>query len=111
MAKYIHQLKNWPQFTWNNEAILPLLSNNRHKQGRLEKEMKLFLKWLTTNQTIDAVIKSAIAHFWFVTIHPFDAGNGRIAKAIADRQLTRSDEDNQQFYSMSAHIRLDRTND
>lgn len=248
MAKYIHQLKNWPQFTWDNEAILPLLSGNRHKQGRLkgylealgfilrsettlqtltldilksteiegeilnpaqvrssiarklgmkiaglipsdrnvdgvvemmldatqnyhkpltkdrlfgwhsalfpsgrsgmykitvgnyrdndkgpmqvvsgalgkervhfeapdadrlEKEMKLFLKWLNTNQAIDAVIKSAIAHFWFVTIHPFDDGNGRIARVIADMLLTRSDEDNQRFYSMSAQIRLDRKN-
>lgn len=248
MAKYIHQLKNWPQFTWDNEAILPLLSGNRHKQGRLkgymealgfilrsettlqtltldilksteiegeilnpaqvrssiarklgmeiaglipsdrnvdgvvemmldatqnyhkpltkdrlfgwhsalfpsgrsgmfkitvgnyrdndkgpmqvvsgamgkervhfeapdadrlEKEMKLFLKWLNTNHATDAVIKSAIAHFWFVTIHPFDDGNGRIARAIADMLLTRSDEDNQRFYSMSAQIRLDRKN-
>jgi Fic family protein len=75
---------------------------------RLEKEMKLFLKWLNAKNSVDAVIKSAIAHFWFVTIHPFDDGNGRIARAIADMQLTKSDEDNQRFYSMSAQIRLDR---
>lgn len=75
---------------------------------RLEKEMKLFLKWLNKNDGLDAVIKSAIAHFWFVTIHPFDDGNGRIARAIADMHLTKADGDQQRFYSMSAQIRLDR---
>ncbi len=76
--------------------------------ARLEKEMKLFLKWFNTHNSIDAVIKSAIAHLWFVTIHPFDDGNGRIARAIADMQLTKADGDHQRFYSMSAQIRLER---
>ncbi len=76
--------------------------------GRLEKEMKLFLKWLNTNHSTDAVLKSAIAHFWFVTIHPFDDGNGRIARAIADMQLAMADGDHQRFYSMSAQIRIER---
>jgi len=245
-AKYIHQLSKWPQFSWNHEVILPLLSNVRHKQGRmkgymevlgfalrneatlntltldvlksteiegeilnpdqvrssiarrlgldvaglitsdrnvdgvvemmmdatqnynkeltidrlfdwhaalfptgrngmhkivvgnwrdnekgpmqvvsgamgkekihyeapeskrLKKEMKLFLKWFNSNNNIDAVIKSAISHFWFVTIHPFDDGNGRIARAIADMQLAKADKDKQRFYSMSAQIRLER---
>lgn len=75
---------------------------------RLEKEMKLFLKWLNKKDDLDAVIKSAMAHFWFVTIHPFDDGNGRIARAIADMYLTKADGDQQRFYSMSAQIRLDR---
>jgi Fic family protein len=76
--------------------------------NRLEKDMTLFLKWFNTNKTIDAVLKSAIAHFWFVTIHPFDDGNGRIARAIADMQLAVSDTSTQRFYSMSAQIRVQR---
>jgi Fic family protein len=74
----------------------------------LEKEMKNFLKWFNSNDSLDAVIKSGIAHFWFVTIHPFDDGNGRIARAIADMQLAKADGDSQRFYSMSAQIRLER---
>ena len=75
--------------------------------NRLEKEMKLFLKWFNANNSIDAVLKSAIAHLWFITIHPFDDGNGRIARAIADMQLAKADNDSQRFYSMSAQIRLE----
>jgi Fic family protein len=75
---------------------------------RLEKEMKSFLKWFNSNISIDTVLKSAIAHLWFVTIHPFDDGNGRIARAIADMQLAKADNDSQRFYSMSAQIRLER---
>ncbi len=74
----------------------------------LEKEMKSFLKWFNAKDDLDAVIKSAVAHLWFVTIHPFDDGNGRMARAIADMQLARSDGDQQRFYSMSAQIRLER---
>lgn len=75
---------------------------------QLEKEMKLFLKWFNAKDKIDPVIKSAIAHLWFVTIHPFDDGNGRIARAIADMQLAKADEDKHRFYSMSAQIRIER---
>jgi Fic family protein len=75
---------------------------------RLEQEMNLFLKWFAEDNFTDAVLKSAIAHLYFVTIHPFDDGNGRIARAIADMQLAKSDGDNQRFYSMSAQIRLER---
>ncbi len=71
-------------------------------------EMKAFLSWLNTEQAIDPIIKSAIAHLWFVTIHPFEDGNGRIARAIADMLLSRADETAQRFYSMSAQIRLER---
>ena len=246
MPKYIHQLSKWPDFTWNHETILPILSNVRHKQGRLKgymevlgfalrnettlqtltldvlksseiegeilnpdqvrssiarrlgmdiaglipsdrnvegvvemmldatqnynksldedrlfgwhsalfpsgrsgmykitvgnwrnnengsmqvvsgamgkerihyeapladrlkKEMKLFFKWFNSKSPVDPVMKSAIAHLWFVTIHPFDDGNGRIARAIADMQLAKADGDQQRFYSMSAQIRLER---
>jgi Fic family protein len=75
---------------------------------RLEDEMKMFSKWFNEENSLDAVLKSAIAHFWFVTIHPFDDGNGRIARALADMQLTKADGDHQRFYSMSAQIRLER---
>lgn len=76
--------------------------------GRLKKEMRLFLAWFNSKNAMDAVLKSAVAHLWFVTIHPFDDGNGRIARALADMQLTRADGDSQRFYSMSAQIRLER---
>lgn len=75
---------------------------------QLEKEMKNFLEWFNANNSIDALIKSGIAHFWFITIHPFDDGNGRIARAIADMLLAKADDDSQRFYSMSAQIRLER---
>ncbi len=74
----------------------------------LGKEMRAFLKWFNSGMPIDPVLKAAIAHFWFVTIHPFDDGNGRIARAIADMQLARSEASAQRFYSMSAQIRAER---
>jgi len=75
---------------------------------RLNKEMTLFLKWFNAQSELDPVLKSGVAHLWFVTIHPFDDGNGRIARAIADMQLTRGDKDAQRYYSMSAQIRIER---
>ncbi|MCB9235664.1 MAG: Fic family protein [Bacteroidia bacterium] len=74
----------------------------------LEAEMERFLKWFNGKQALDPVIKAAIAHLWFITIHPFEDGNGRIARAIADMQLARADESNQRFYSMSAEIHAQR---
>jgi Fic family protein len=74
----------------------------------LTKEMKAFLDWFNTEQKLDPVLKSAIAHLWFVTIHPFEDGNGRIARAIADMQMARADKTPQRFYSMSAQIRIER---
>ncbi|KKL78635.1 hypothetical protein LCGC14_2022880, partial [marine sediment metagenome] len=71
---------------------------------RLEVEMNRFIQWFNTDNSMELVIKSGIAHLWFVTIHPFDDGNGRIARAIADSQLARADRTNQRFYSMSAQI-------
>ncbi len=75
---------------------------------RVEGEMKIFLDWFNKRQDLDPVLKAAIAHLWFVTIHPFDDGNGRIARAIADLQLARADESPQRFYSMSSQIRKER---
>lgn len=75
---------------------------------RLEKEMARFLNWFNAATKTDPVIKSALAHFWFVTIHPFDDGNGRIARALADLLLSRSEKSAQRFYSMSAQIQWER---
>lgn len=72
--------------------------------GRLAHEMGLFLHWFNHNNSNDPVIKAAIAHLWFVTIHPFDDGNGRITRALTDLLLARSDGSPQRFYSMSAQI-------
>ena len=71
---------------------------------RLEKEMGKFLRWFDGNQQEDPLLKAAIAHLWFVTIHPFEDGNGRIARAIAEMCLARSDGSTQRFYSMSSQI-------
>lgn len=75
----------------------------------VESEMNRFLSWFNRVQEIDPVIKAAIAHLWFLTIHPFDDGNGRIARAIADMQLARADKSKQRFYSMSAQIQKERS--
>jgi Fic family protein len=77
---------------------------------RLPKEMSAFFKWANdTGDGTDAVLRAALAHLWFVTIHPFDDGNGRIARAIADWQLARSEGSARRFYSMSAQILQERT--
>lgn len=72
--------------------------------ARLEDEMHQFIEWFNTDESTEPVVKSALAHLWFVSIHPFDDGNGRIARAIADTQLSRADRTSQRFYSMSAQI-------
>jgi Fic family protein len=76
--------------------------------GRLDHEMRAFLEWFNAGGGIDPVLGAAVAHLWFVTIHPFDDGNGRIARAIADMALARSENSPQRFYSMSAQIRQQR---
>src|SRR5690606_739460 len=75
---------------------------------RLNAEMNRFLKWFNGTTTMDPILTAAIAHLWFVTIHPFDDGNGRIARAITDMPLASADETRQRFYSMSAQIQRDR---
>jgi Fic family protein len=74
----------------------------------VSKEMSKFLDWANADQGIDAVLKAGLVHLWFVTVHPFEDGNGRIARAIADWQLARSENSAQRFYSMSAQIRHER---
>lgn len=74
----------------------------------LDGEMTAFIKWFNGATPLDPVLKAAVAHLWFVTIHPFEDGNGRIARAIADMMLARSEGSPQRFYSMSAQIRRER---
>ena len=76
--------------------------------GRVEDEMKYFLDWFNSPSDTDPLLQAGLAHLWFVTIHPFDDGNGRIARAIADMALSRSDGNPQRFYSMSSQIREER---
>jgi Fic family protein len=72
---------------------------------RLEREMTAFLDWFNNDDAADPVLRAGIAHLWFVTVHPFEDGNGRIARAIADMTLARSERSAQRFYSVSAQIR------
>ena len=74
----------------------------------LQTEMNQFLAWINNNNLLDPVIKAAIAHFWFIIIHPFDDGNGRIARAIADMLLARAEKSTERFYSMSSQILAER---
>ena len=75
---------------------------------RIDSEMNAFLRWFNDPSDTDRVLRAALAHLWFVTIHPFDDGNGRIARAISDMALARSEDGSQRFYSMSSQIRLER---
>ncbi|QGN55128.1 Fic family protein [Novosphingobium sp. Gsoil 351] len=104
--------------TWRDDATGPMqvvsgpIGRERvHYEApaaeRLEAEMAKFLDWFHSADP-DPVLKAGIAHFWFVTIHPFDDGNGRIARAIADMSLARAEGMAQRFYSMSAQIRTER---
>ncbi len=91
----------------------PIGKEQVHYQARaadqLPAEMSQFLGWFNGSASIDPVLKAALAHLWFVTIHPFDDGNGRIARAIADLALARSEQSPQRFYSMSAQIQVERS--
>lgn len=75
---------------------------------RLKKEMTVFLKWVNGKAVMDPLLKAGLGHFWFVTLHPFEDGNGRMARAVADLLLARADGSPQRFYSMSAQIRNER---
>jgi Fic family protein len=95
----------------------PMGKEHIHFEGpaaaRLDGEMQAFLNWFNGKAAaervfMDEVLKAGLAHLWFVSIHPFDDGNGRIARAIADMALARSENSSQRFYSMSAQIRLER---
>lgn len=104
---------------WRDEKSGPMqvVSGPPHRErvhyeapaaGCLDTEMQAFFDWFNAEQGLDPVLKAATAHLWFVTIHPFEDGNGRIARAIADMALARSEHTAQRFYSMSAQIRHER---
>jgi len=104
---------------WRDDATGPMRvvsgpvgKKNVHYQApdaeSIDNEMNVFLEWLNSRQNIDLVLKAGIAHLWFVTIHPFEDGNGRIARAITDMILAQSDEQSYRFYSMSTQIRKQR---
>jgi Fic family protein len=76
--------------------------------NQIESEMRIFFDWFNMEQNVDPVLKAAIAHLWFVTLHPFEDGNGRISRALSDMLLARSDEQSYRFYSMSTQIRKER---
>ena len=75
---------------------------------RLEKEMQTFLKWFRGKQNLDPFLKAGIAHLWFVTIHPFEDGNGRMARSICDMALAQADKTSERFYSLSSQIKSER---
>jgi Fic family protein len=76
--------------------------------ARVKTEMDHFLNWFNEEKKMDPVMKAAIAHFWFIIIHPFDDGNGRIARAISDLLLARADNTTERYYSMSSRIMVER---
>jgi Fic family protein len=76
--------------------------------ARVDREMRAFLRWFNAADDMDLVMKAGLAHLWFVAIHPFDDGNGRIARALTDLMLARSERSSQRFYSMSAQIQRER---
>ena len=78
------------------------------KPDFVKSEMDKFLHWFNTNFNVDAIIKAAIAHFWFIIIHPFDDGNGRIVRTISDMQLARAEKSPQRFYSLSSQILVEK---
>jgi len=90
----------------------PLIKPKVHFEAppaeRIEAEMAAFLKWFEKTRIVDGIVHAAIAHLWFVTIHPFEDGNGRIARALADMSLARWEDTPQRFYSLSGAIRHER---
>ena len=105
--------------TWRNDTTGPMqvVSGAMGKEkvhfeapnsDLIEKEMEVFLNWINSNKSVEPVIKAGIAHLWFITIHPFEDGNGRISRAITDMLLARADGIAQRYYSMSSQIRLER---
>lgn len=79
------------------------------KPERVHQEMQRLIDWVNAEVEMDEVVKAAIVHLWFVTIHPFDDGNGRMARALTDMMLARSERTSKRFYSMSAEIKLMRS--
>lgn len=104
---------------WRNDAQGPMqvVSGPLERQkvhyeappaARLKSEMAEFLRWFNAEQPADPLLQAGLAHLWFVTLHPFDDGNGRIARAVGDMALARAEQSAQRFYSLSAQIQRER---
>jgi Fic family protein len=104
---------------WRDDAQGPMqvVSGPMHRQqvhyeappaDRLDAEIGDFLDWFNADNQDDPVVKAGLAHFWFVTVHPFEDGNGRIARAVGDMALARAEKSGQRFYSLSAQIQRER---
>jgi Fic family protein len=105
----VGQWRNGPMRVLSGPIGHEKLHHEAPPAHRVSAEMREFLRWFNReDQELDPVLKAGVAHLWFVTIHPFDDGNGRIARAIADMVLARSEQSAQRFYSMSAQIRRER---
>lgn len=112
----IHQIKTggWRDDTDGPMQVLsgPMGHEKVHYQAppaeRVDAEMQALLHWINAPMTLDGIVHAAIAHLWFVTIHPFEDGNGRIARALAERSLARSEQSSQRFYSLASEIRRER---
>lgn len=118
---YIYDHSGWPRLHWRHDRLIKTLAAVRYQQGRLIGQMEalgfdlrqeaafetLTEDVLKTSDT-DEVLKAGVAHLWFVTLHPFDDGNGRMARAIANMVLARSETSSQRYYSMSSQIRQER---
>jgi Fic family protein len=105
--------------TWRNDANGPMqvvsgpigrptIHFEAPPASRIDAEMAAFLNWFEKPRAIDGILHAAVAHLWFVTIHPFEDGNGRIARALADMSLARWEDTPQRFYSLSGAIRRER---
>jgi Fic family protein len=75
---------------------------------KIDKEMQTFISWINTKDELDGIIKAGIAHIWFVSIHPFDDGNGRIARTLTEMFLTKDEDNPKRFYSLSSQIMAER---
>lgn len=75
---------------------------------KLDKEMEAFISWINTEDQLDGILKAGLAHIWFVTIHPFDDGNGRIARTLTEMLLARDEDGPERFYSLSSQIMAER---
>lgn len=113
----LHRIRTW---AWRDDANGPMqvasgpIGRQRvHYQAppaaHLDAEMRAFLSWFNRRGEPEGLLRAGLAHLWFVTIHPFDDGNGRLARAIADQALAQSEGSGQRFYSMSSQIRKERT--
>lgn len=111
---YRIKVANWREDTTGTMQVIsgPMGKEKVHYQApdsdRIEGEIDKFINWVETENEVDPVLKAAISHLWFVTIHPFEDGNGRITRAITEMLLARSDNSMKRFYSMSSQIRLER---